>query len=120
VRVPVAGGGQAHQGEDFLCPCPPFGAVDLAYAQAEGDVVAGSHVGEETVCLKHHAHVALVGWDMADVSAFDEDIAGLSLFETGDNAQHGGLAGAARSQQRDEFAGRDVKVDIFENRRLAK
>ena len=71
-------------------------------------------MGEELVVLEDHADPARMGCDVGDVTRVDEDSAGLGRFETGDDSQEGRLSAAARAEQGDAFAGRDVQREIRE------
>jgi hypothetical protein len=66
-------------------------AFDL---EAEADVVADVHVGEQRIGLEHHADVALVGVEMGDFAPRDGDRAGGRMLEAGDHPEDGGLAAA--------------------------
>ena len=60
VRVAVGGLREAHQLQQLVGALEARRLVLAAHAQAEGDVGAHVHVREQAVCLKDHAHVALV------------------------------------------------------------
>ncbi|MCY1523230.1 hypothetical protein D9M68_581180 [compost metagenome] len=101
VRIAVGGVRQAHQLQHFLDAAGAFGARQLA--QPEGHVQRDRQVREQGVVLEHHADPAqfrghLYGGRRND-RAVQQDAAGAHRLETGDGAQHGGLAAAGFSQQ---------------------
>ena len=100
---------------------PPLalGRRDAGELQAEGHVLAHVHVRVERVGLEHHRDLALGGGERVDESAADVDVAGGDAVEPGDHAQQRRLAAARRSDQHDEFAVVDGKVDVAEHARGA-
>ena len=52
------------------------------------------------------------------LGAVDQETAAARTVEAGDQAQQGGLAAAARSEQGDEFAGLDLEGDILQHRQI--
>src|SRR5262249_37735200 len=71
------------------------------------------------VVLEHHADVAPIWRHAGDVDAIDQNRAIRGRHEAGHGAEHGGFAGAARAQQREEFAGRDGKIGGLQCHHLA-
>ena len=67
-----------------------------AAAQAEFDVLAHRQMREKRVVLKHRADVALVRLQMLDAGAVEANFARGGLFESGHQAQRGGLAAARK------------------------
>ena len=65
--------------------------------EAEGDVIADGEVGEERVVLEHRVHRPLLGRQVGDVLAIQQDAALIRLFETRRHAQQGGLAATGRA-----------------------
>ena len=86
----------------------------LAIAEAEGDVVADGQVGEEGVALEDGVDLALVGRQVGDVAAVEEDAAGVGLLEAGGQAQHGRLAAAARAEEGEELALPEPEGDVVD------
>jgi hypothetical protein len=84
------------------------------HAQAERHVVEHRHVAKQRVVLEHETHVALAHMHVGGVLAAEQDAAGVGRFQAGDDAQQRGLAAARRAQQRDQFAGVDVQVDVLQ------
>ena len=68
-------------------------------------------MGEQRVVLEHHVHRALVGSVARDVPPAQLDPAPGRRFEPADHPQRGGLAAAARAEQREELPGLDAKRD---------
>ncbi|MCY1294112.1 hypothetical protein D9M70_433940 [compost metagenome] len=100
------------QPEHLLHPCVDLRLVSACDLEAEGNVVMHVHVRKQRIGLKHHADVALVGFQRPLVLAVDHDRAGGGCLEAGDHAQDGRLAAAGRTQEGDEFALLDVHVEI--------
>ena len=64
--------------------------------------------------LEHEADFALAHMLGGNVLAVKENLAAVGVFQSGDNAQERGFAAAGRAEQGNEFAGRDVEVDVFQ------
>ena len=62
--------------------------------------------------LKNKRDIALGGTPVGDILAVDEHLSLGRLFEAGDDAQRGGLAGAGLAQKHEELAVGDVEVEI--------
>ena len=86
-----------------------FDLRNLAGVQAVGDVVESRFVGEQSVILKDHADVAVVGRDVRHVVLVEQDAPAIAVVEAGNAAQQGGLAAAARAEQREKGAVGDVQ-----------
>ena len=82
--------------------------VDAAHAKGKRQVLAHALVRVERVALKHHGEVAALGRNAGYVSAVDEDLAGGRRLETGDEAKHGALAAAGRSDQNEQLPVADL------------
>ena len=91
------------------------GLVELLDLQAEGDVLADGHVGEQAVLLEDHTDVALFGGQVGDILAVEEDLALGNLFETGETAQQGRFAAARGAEQGDELAVLHAQIDALED-----
>ena len=86
----------------------PVGALDL---EAEGDVFEDGHPGEERVLLEDHRALG-AGRSHRLAEGFDRALVGRD--EAGDDVEQRRLAAARRPEQADEFARRDVEVDVFQ------
>ena len=62
----------------------------------------------------------LLGGDVGDVLAADDDPSRGRPVEAGDQPQRGRLAAARRAEERDELAARDVEVDAVERDDVAE
>ncbi len=95
-RLAAAEAGERHHG-----PASPrraarrSGLRHLADHQPVADVLQHRHVREQRVVLEHGVDVAVIGRNAGDVLAVDRRRAAGRLLEAGDQAQAGGLAGAA-------------------------
>jgi hypothetical protein len=88
-------------------------------AQAEGDVLEHRHVAEQRVVLEDEADVALAGMQVRGLGAGEQDLA-LSAVSMPAMMRSSGLAAAGRAEQGDQFAGRDVEVDVVERDEIAE
>ncbi len=68
--------------------------------------------------LEHEPDPSLLDGDPGHVAPLEEDAAGVSLLEAGDQAQHRRLAAAARSEQRRQRALRDVERHVVERQEV--
>ena len=74
-----------------------------AHFQPEGDVLGDRHMGKQGVALEHGVDGALIGRQMLDRLAFEENFAGRRLLEAGDEAQKCRLAAARGAEKGEEF-----------------
>ena len=87
-----------------------LGGAAMRHLEAEGDVVAHRHVGEQRIGLEHHADLALMRLQVGHVLAIDADRAARRGLEAGDHAQDRRLAAAGRAEQGQELASLDLEV----------
>ena len=90
-------------------------------AQRERHVLEDVQVGEQRAVLEQHAHapaqrVQPGAPQRAHVLSRDDQAARVRAQLPGDQTQERGLAGAARSHDRGDPAGRDVHVEPVEDR----
>ena len=85
-----------------------LGTGKAAHPGPEPDVARHVTVWEQRGVLEHEADAPAVGRHLCDVDAVEEDAARRRLLQAGDHPQHGGLAGAARAEQREPLARRDL------------
>ena len=123
-RIAVGEPAELHEVEQFV---DTFGDGGLVRphrarldAQAECDILEHVHVAEQRVVLEDEADMALAGAARQRILAVEADAAGVRPFEAGDDAQKCRLAGAGRSQQRQQLAAFDPEVDIVERREVAE
>lgn len=67
---------------------------------------------EQRVILEHEADAAVLHREPRRVLAVEENAAAIRIGEAGDRAQQCRLAGAGRSEQRDELSARDRQIDV--------
>ena len=104
-----------HQREHVVDPLARRLARELgAHAERKADIVGDGHVGEQRIGLEYHADIALVRRHVGDRALVEQDVAGIGREKAGDQVERGGLAGAARAQQRHEGAGRNVERDLID------
>jgi hypothetical protein len=84
------------------------------------DVLAHRHVGEQGVVLEHRVDVALVGRQVGDVLALEEDPPGGRKLEAGHQAQAGGLPGARWPEDGEELSFPDREVDAVDGRHASE
>jgi len=105
-----AGGAGERLAAELLALRPPH----AAHHQPVADVGEHVHVGKERVVLEDGIDRPAVGGDAGDRLAEDGDSAGGRLLEAGDQPEAGGLARTGRPEHREEFAGRDVEVELID------
>jgi hypothetical protein len=96
-----------------------LGLRHLPHLQRKGEVLLDRHMREQRIILKHHADIALVRRDMVDRLAVEEDAAMGRHFEPGQHHQGGGLARAGGAKQRQELAGADLEIEVFDDQGFA-
>src|SRR5262249_27566210 len=87
-----------------------LGARGPPGAQPVADVGLDGHVRKQRVVLEDDAGAALVRRQVVDDPAVDRDVAAGLAHESRHDAQERRLAAAARSEERDDLAGLDVKA----------
>src|ERR1700693_1219622 len=70
---------------------------------------------EERVILEDGVDAAAIGRKCVEAHATHPDFAGSGLFETGDEAEQRGFAGAAFAEKGEEFTGSNGERNIFED-----
>ena len=95
-------------------------ALVLAYAQPVTDVFLHGHLRKERVRLKDHSYAAFASRELGHILAVQNHLAGVWLFESGDNSQDCCLPASGRTEQNKSFAFGDVKGNIFEHTGFAK
>lgn len=81
-----------------------FGRGGTAKLWSEGDVFRHGELGEQSRILESHADGAVLGSAVNDTFGTEEDFAVIGLFETGDETEESGFAGAGRAEDSEEFA----------------
>ena len=87
----------------------PLGRRDLHHLERIGDVVEGAQPGKQrlAVVLKHVAE-----FDLVEPHAVEQDLAGVGRNEAGDDVDQGAFAAAVRPEHRDQFAARNIEIEI--------
>ena len=101
-----------HELEHLGDPLLDLGPRQAILLETEGDVLGHRHVGEERVGLEHHVDGPLMGRHGGDVLAVEQDLPFAGLFEAGQDAQQGRLAGARTAQQGEDLPLADGQVDV--------
>ena len=83
-----------------------------SHLESERDVGVHGEMRKQRVLLKHHADVAPVRWKAGDVGGVDANGSRRHGHESGDHAQHRGLAAPGRPEQAEHRAGRDVEAQV--------
>src|SRR5580704_1456894 len=102
------------EADQVECPVYPGGDLgdrESPHEEWEFHIAPRGHVREERVALEDHADVPTVRRLAGQVAALEEDGPGRRLLEAGDHHERARLARAARPEQRDELAARDVETD---------
>lgn len=104
--------GEADQLQRLARASAQLSVRDAAHLQSEGDVLLHGHVREERVRLEDHADVAALRGKPGGVLALQQNAARGGFEESGDHAQGGGLAAAARSEQRGELPTAHGQIEL--------
>ena len=83
-------------------------------AQAERHVLEDAHVTEQRVVLEDEADAAVARVARRGIFAFEEDGPCIWDFEARDDSQERRLAGARRTQERDELSRGDVEAHVVQ------
>ena len=78
------------------------------HLQAERHVARYRHVAEQRVVLEHQSDAAFARRNALHRASVDHHVAGIDELQASEHPQQRGLAGAGRSQQRQEFAALDA------------
>src|SRR5262245_59056284 len=116
MRITAVEPGQSDQTQHLLHAARDLGALALAHAEAERDVVGHRHVRAERVVLEDDADVAEVGQHVVHHLVPQHHLPTARRQEPRDALEQGGLAAAGGSQQGDELAARDVEGDAVDRR----
>jgi hypothetical protein len=100
--------------EHFFDSALPFGARHAFHAEAVPDVLRDRHVWEQRVVLEDGVDVALIRRAVGDVDAGELNPSCVRALEACDEAKRCGLAGAGGPEEREEFPGRDLEVDVVD------
>lgn len=98
----------------------PLVSVEALEAEGKLELLDEGQVGKESGGLGDPAAGAILGRETGDVGVVEEDAAGIRGFESGDEAEGGGLAAAGRSHQEVMRAGSDVDGKVLDCRDLAE
>ena len=102
---------ESNCGERFVDPPVALDLRHPANAQPVRDVLRDAHVRKERIVLEDGVDVAVERGKAGDVPALQQNGSDARELEARDHPQHRGLAGARRSEHREELAFRDVEVD---------
>ena len=116
----VGVGFHAHVGQRAGHALFDFRPRYATFLQSEGDIPRHGEVRPEGVALEHHARVALVRRDMGHIVLVEKNAPLLGHVKSGDVAEQGGLAAAARAEQEKELAFLDAQIDPVQGRHLAE
>ena len=106
---------ERHQPQQLRAPLAPLRRPHAPDAQRELDVLAHRHVAEERVVLEHETNAALAGVHEGDVAPVQRDAAVIDAGQAGNSAQQRALAAAARPEQHEELAARDLERDVVDD-----
>src|SRR6185369_1973878 len=103
-------------------PNLPLGRAQPARAhpQSEGDVFEHRHVPKERVMLEDESDIAVARAQVGRLFAIKADQPGVGHFQARDYTQQGGLARSGRTEQRHQFACRNIKADIVDRHERAE
>ena len=107
---------EGDEAKQLLPPLATLAGFHAPDSQREFDIFGDRHVTEERVVLEYQPHAAAAGSDVGDVTTVKGDPAVVDSGQTGDGAQQGALATAARSEEYEEFTVTDVQRHIVDDR----
>lgn len=96
--------GHVHQLEHLGHALVDLGLGQAVLLEAEGDVLRHAHVREQRIGLEHHIDRPLVGRQVGDVLAIEEDPPLGGPLETGEHAQQGGFTRTGAAEQGEDLA----------------
>src|SRR5205085_10801629 len=108
-RVAVTEAGEADDLEELVAALEALLPRPAADLEAELDVVGDRHVPEERVVLEDEADVALLGREVVDAAAVQQDLPSVEGREAGDEPQDRGLPAAARPEEHEQLAVGDLE-----------
>src|SRR6185295_10309460 len=97
-----------------------FSSRHLSNSQRIRDVLGDSHMRIESVVLKHHRDVAMLGSYVVHSRVADEDVTRGRGFESGEHAKRGRLAATRRAEQDYKLAVLARKTQAVDDRRVPK
>ena len=115
-RIALQHAAQLDHAQHRVDPLADLRLADAAHLQSEREVALDRQVREQRVVLEHHADVAALRRLAGDFLAIEQDPSRIRIFEAGHAAQRGGLAAAARAEQRDELAFGGGEVEVMDRR----
>ena len=75
---------------------------------------------EQGILLKYGIQIALIGWKVSDIPAFENDLTFVGSLETAQNTEGCSLSAATGSQQCQELIFADVQIEIIQNHLIVK
>ena len=105
--------------EQLLQPRRGARAVGLGHLEHRDDILLDRHAAENRRLLRQIAEAEdrpAVHRQLGDVLAVEEDPAAVGLHQAHHRIEAGGLAGAVRPEQADDFAAMDVERDVVKDR----
>ncbi len=87
----------------------------LGQAHAEAHIFRDRHMWIERIGLEHHGHATLCSIDVVDTFAIEPDFAAGDFLQTSNGSQQCRFPAPGRPDEDDEFTGRYIEVDVFED-----
>jgi hypothetical protein len=94
--------------------------IHLRHAQREAHIRSDVHVRVERIVLEHHSDTALTRLKIGHIATPDPDLAVVSIFEAGNEAQKRRLPAAGRPEQHEKLSVCDGEIDSVKNRHATK
>lgn len=114
LRLAVEEVGDAEEGSEFGGAGVDGGAIPVAQARGEGEMLAHRHGGEKRAVLRDVADSAGGGFEVCHVAAEEVDGAGAGGFETADGLEQGGFPAAGGAHEDGVDAGGDREGNALE------
>ena len=96
-------------------PLLDFSLRQLLHPQAESNIFKYIQVREQGVFLENRIDLPLIGRNVINPHAIEQDVSRCRHRETSDNTQRGGFSAPAGSEKREELLIIDVQIDVIEN-----
>jgi hypothetical protein len=82
--------------------------------QGKGEILINAQVRIERIALKHHANIALAGWEIVDDPSIEAQRTTGRAIDAGQHQERGRLATATGSEQGQKFSLGDATTEILD------
>ena len=75
---------------------------------------------EQGILLEYSIQIALIGWKVSDIPAFENDLTFIRGLETAQDTEGCSLSAATGAQQSQKLVLADVQIEIIQNHLIVK